>query len=194
MASAAAIADLANGFNRLPGRNKFGVMIATALLITLLAGSWLWGTTPEYRVLFSNVSDRDGGAVIAALNQMNVPYRMSDGGTAILVPEKQVHDTRLKLASQGLPKGSIVQSPCKSFYLQLIEPEPSVLDVEGDESLQRVAFGCPDVLAAAKALQAQGVEFVESQGVHTDNRGAITKSALGGVMFELVHHAAPAQG
>ncbi|MBK8064503.1 MAG: flagellar M-ring protein FliF [Betaproteobacteria bacterium] len=59
-------------------------------------------------MLFSNVSDRDGGAVIAALNQMNVPYRMSDGGTAILVPEKQVHDTRLKLASQGLPKGSIV--------------------------------------------------------------------------------------
>lgn len=92
-----------------------------------------------------------------------------------------------------LPKGSIVQSPCRSFYLQLIEPEPSVLDVEGDESLQRVAFGCPDVRAAATALQAQGVEFVDTPGVHTDDRGAITKSAMGGVMFELVHHTAPAR-
>jgi flagellar M-ring protein FliF len=59
-------------------------------------------------VLYSNIADRDGGAVIAALNQMNVPYRMSEGGGAILVPEKMVHDTRLRLASQGLPKGSIV--------------------------------------------------------------------------------------
>ena len=43
-----------------------------------------------------------GGAVIAALTQMNVPYKMADGGGAILVPAEQVHDVRLKLASQGL--------------------------------------------------------------------------------------------
>jgi 4-hydroxyphenylpyruvate dioxygenase len=88
-----------------------------------------------------------------------------------------------------LPKGRILQSPCRSFYLQLIEPEPSVLDIEGDESLQRVAFGCPDVMACAQVLRERGVEFVESSGVHTDERGALTKSYLGGVMFELVHHA-----
>ena len=85
-----------------------------------------------------------------------------------------------------LPKGRILQSPCRSFYLQLIEPEPSVLDIESDESLQRVAFGCPDVMAAVQTLRERSVEFVESSGVHTDARGAITKSCLGGVMFELV--------
>jgi 4-hydroxyphenylpyruvate dioxygenase len=87
-----------------------------------------------------------------------------------------------------LHKGRVLQSPCGSFYLQLIEPEPGILDVEGDESLQRVAFGTPDVLATVAVLRKQGVGFVESQGVHTEMRGALTQSYLGGAMFELVHH------
>ena len=86
-----------------------------------------------------------------------------------------------------LPKGRILRSPCRSFYLQLIEPDPSVVDVEGDESLARIGLGAPDVAAAARALRARGVEFVESSGVHTEPRGALTKSWLGGLMFELVH-------
>jgi 4-hydroxyphenylpyruvate dioxygenase len=86
-----------------------------------------------------------------------------------------------------LPKGRILRSPCGSFYLQLIEPDPSVVDVDGDESLARIGLGAPDVAAAARALRARGVEFVESSGVHTESRGALTRSWLGGLMFELVH-------
>ncbi|CAN5130982.1 4-hydroxyphenylpyruvate dioxygenase [soil metagenome] len=86
-----------------------------------------------------------------------------------------------------LPKGRILQSPCGSFYLQLIEPEPGILDVEGDESLQRVGLGAPDVLAAVAALRARGVGFVESKNVHSETRGALTQTYLGGAMFELVH-------
>jgi 4-hydroxyphenylpyruvate dioxygenase len=88
-----------------------------------------------------------------------------------------------------LPKGRVLQSPCGSFYLQLIEPEPGILDAEGEESLQRVGFGTPDVLASVAALRQRGVGFVESQGVHSETRGALTQSYLGGAMFELVHHA-----
>jgi 4-hydroxyphenylpyruvate dioxygenase len=87
-----------------------------------------------------------------------------------------------------LPKGRILKSPCQRFYLQLIEPEPGILDVEGEESLQRVGLGTPDVLASVKALRERGVGFVESQGVHSETRGALTQSYLGGAMFELVHH------
>jgi 4-hydroxyphenylpyruvate dioxygenase len=86
-----------------------------------------------------------------------------------------------------LPKGRVLKSPCGSFYLQLIDPEPGILDVEGDESLQRVGLGTPDVLASVKALRERGVGFVESQGVHSETRGALTQSYLGGAMFELVH-------
>jgi len=87
-----------------------------------------------------------------------------------------------------LPKGRILRSPCRSFYLQLIEPEPGIVDVEGDESLQRIGLGAPDVAAAVKALRSRGVEFVESSDLHSGSRGALTKSWLGGVMFELVHN------
>jgi 4-hydroxyphenylpyruvate dioxygenase len=87
-----------------------------------------------------------------------------------------------------LPKGRVLKSPCGSFHLQLIEPEPGILDVDGNESLHRVGLGTPDVLASVKALRERGVDFVESPGVHSETRGALTQSYLGGAMFELVHH------
>ena len=93
-----------------------------------------------------------------------------------------------------LPKGRILRSPCPAasrFYLQLIEPEASVLDVEGDEGLQRIGLGCADVLAAVSELGKRGVEFVESRGVHTEGRGALTKSWMSSVCFELVHNERP---
>ena len=62
--------------------------------------------------------------------------------------------------------------------------------MEGEESLQRVGLGAPDVLAAVTALRARGMGFVESSGVHTGDRGALTQAHLGSVMFELVHHQA----
>jgi len=86
-----------------------------------------------------------------------------------------------------LPKGRILRSPCRSFFLQLIESEAGIGDAEGDESLQRIGLGAADVPAAVKALRARGVEFIESSDLHTGTRGALTKSWLGGVMFELVH-------
>ena len=82
-------------------------MLGAAAMIAVVAAAWLWSTTPNYGILFTNVSDRDGGAILAQLTQMNIPYKNADGGT-ILVPAEKVHEARLKLASQGLPKGSIV--------------------------------------------------------------------------------------
>ena len=92
----------------LSGRQSMGLMVAIAAVIALFAGMWMWGQTPDYRVLYSNLSDRDGGAIIESLQQMNVPYKFSEGGGALLVPANQVHEMRLRLASQGLPKGSLV--------------------------------------------------------------------------------------
>jgi len=96
------------GFAPTPGGRNMVLMIGVAAVAAAIAGVWMWGQKPEYRVLFSNFSDRDGGAIVASLQQMNVPYKFAEGGGAILVPEAQVHDARLKLASQGLPKGGNV--------------------------------------------------------------------------------------
>ena len=87
-----------------------------------------------------------------------------------------------------LPKGKLMKSPCGTFLWQLIEPEPWM--DSGDESpecLQRIGLGTPDVSAAVKALKANGVEFVESTQLHPEDRGALTRTSLGSVAFELVH-------
>jgi len=87
-----------------------------------------------------------------------------------------------------MPKGLVLQSPCRKFYLQLIDPdEPAAADVHWDEHLQRIGLGTPDVLRAVQALEKRGVEFVSTPTVHANERGALTRTWLGSVMFELVH-------
>ncbi len=101
-----ALATQLAGFTEAPLQQKIGYVITLAALIAVLAGMWMWSRTPDYRVLFANLSDRDGGAVVAALSQMNVPFRFSDVGGAIMVPANMVHEVRMKLAAQDLPQGS----------------------------------------------------------------------------------------
>ncbi|KXU91015.1 flagellar M-ring protein FliF [Caballeronia megalochromosomata] len=107
-------ADFGGFAQRVPMLNQFRsnprvpLIVAVAILVMVIAGLVMWSRQPDYRVLFSNLSDRDGGAIVAALQQGNIPYKLSDGGGAILVPAEQVHETRLRLASQGLPKSGSV--------------------------------------------------------------------------------------
>ncbi len=77
-----------------------------ALLAVVIIGV-VMGRQAEWRVLYANLADKDGGAIVAQLTQMNVPYQHAPGGGAILVPADRVYDTRLRLASLGLPKGSV---------------------------------------------------------------------------------------
>ena len=104
-AAAESLADRARqAFARLNNQQKILLMVALAALIALAVGASTWLKQPDYRILFSNISERDGGSIIAALEQMNVPYRFNEGGSAILIPARRVHEVRLRLATQGLPK------------------------------------------------------------------------------------------
>jgi len=74
-----------------------------AALFSVIVGAAVLNRQPSYKILFSNIADRDGGQVTAALQQMNIPYQLGDGGT-VSVPADKVYDARLRLAAQGLPK------------------------------------------------------------------------------------------
>ncbi len=89
-----------------PGQ-RLRLAVGVGLLVVVGIVGIAMGRQAEWRVLYANLADKDGGAVVAQLSQMNVPYRHADGGGAILVPADRVHDTRLRLASLGLPKGSV---------------------------------------------------------------------------------------
>jgi 4-hydroxyphenylpyruvate dioxygenase len=84
------------------------------------------------------------------------------------------------------PAGRILTSPCRSFYLQLIEAAPGTAEPRGDERLARVGLGTHDVIEAARALRARGVELSEPDAGHPAERGALTRGLPAGVMFELV--------
>ena len=88
-----------------------------------------------------------------------------------------------------MPSGKILASPCKTFYLQLVEPVSDLVDVACTEMLQRIGLGTPSVPAAVAALCAQGVEFLESSKVHSNEHGALTRHWMDSVVFELVHDA-----
>ncbi len=103
-----AAADFGSRLQALPLKAKASLAIGLLALLAVVLVLTMWSSQGDYKVLYANLSDKDGGAIIAQLSQMNVPYRHADGGAAILVPSSQVHDVRLKLAATGLPKGSVV--------------------------------------------------------------------------------------
>ncbi|MDE2395205.1 MAG: flagellar M-ring protein FliF [Burkholderiales bacterium] len=91
----------------LPAKAKVGAAIGVAILAGILVAMSFTLGGSDYKLLFANVSQQDGGAIIERLQQMNVPYRFTDGGGSILVPASQVYDLRLKLSAAGLPKGTV---------------------------------------------------------------------------------------
>ncbi|WP_413529617.1 flagellar basal-body MS-ring/collar protein FliF [Rahnella inusitata] len=93
---------------RLRANPKIPIAIAAAAAVAVIVVMTLWAKQPTYKVLFSNLNDKDGGAVVTQLTQMNIPYQFSDNGGAVLIPADKVYETRLKLAAAGLPKGGAV--------------------------------------------------------------------------------------
>lgn len=86
-----------------PGR-KLLLAGLVVLPIAALIAAYLWLNQPPYRVLFPRLSDQAGGEVMAALEQLDIAYRLSDKDGAIEVPANQVYAARFKLAARGLPK------------------------------------------------------------------------------------------
>ena len=77
------MARVAERFSALPPMRKAMLAGGLLLLLAVIGLSAMWSTRPDYRVLFSNLNDKDGGAIVAQLTKMNVPYRFSEGGGAV---------------------------------------------------------------------------------------------------------------
>lgn len=92
---------------RIRANPKIVLIISVAAVSTLVAAMFFWAKAADYRVLYSAISDQDGGTIVAQLEQMNVPYKFQSNGT-IMVPDDRLYETRLKLAQMGLPKGGAV--------------------------------------------------------------------------------------
>jgi flagellar M-ring protein FliF len=152
---------LGGRWQALPVRLQLGLVLGVAALLAVLVFMAFGARNADYRVLFPNLSDKDGGAVIERLTQQGVPYRFSDGGGTIMVPAGRVHELRMKLASAGLPSGG------------------GAAGVVGYELLDKNSFG-----------QTQGQERMKMQRA-IEGELTNTIQALEGVKSARVHLALP---
>src|SRR5437899_1797218 len=87
-----------------PARRIVLATTSVGSLVVVLGLAW-WVQRPLYRPLFTNLAERDASAIVEALRAERVPFRLEDGGRAILVPAERLYELRLALASRGLPEG-----------------------------------------------------------------------------------------
>ena len=98
-------AETAQGFSALPALRQLGLMIGLAASVALGVAVVLWSQKPSYSLLYGNLTEQDSAQVLEALQKSGIPYKVDDGSGAVMVPSGKVHEARLKLASEGLPKG-----------------------------------------------------------------------------------------
>lgn len=92
--------------SRMPLTRQFGAMIGLAASVALGVMVALWSGTPTYSLLYASLEGQEASDVVQALEEDAIPFRVEEGNGAILVPSGQVRAVRLKLAAQGLPRGS----------------------------------------------------------------------------------------
>jgi len=89
----------------LPLSRKISLGFTIILIISGFAFMFLWANQVEYQVLFTNLTPEDAGSVLEKIKEKNVPHKLGSGGTTVLVAKEHVHELRLLLAGDGLPKG-----------------------------------------------------------------------------------------
>jgi len=102
------VAPIAKWWKQASAGQRAAIGLFLALSVALLGGVAVLASRPSYGVLFSNLQSEDGGAIVAALKDLKMPYRVGADGSSIEVPTDKVRELRLQLAGQGLPRGGNV--------------------------------------------------------------------------------------
>ena len=62
----------------------------------------MWSQQPAYSVLYSSLPAERASAVMDTLTTLNIPYQLEKNTGALMVPESELHNARLKLAGSGI--------------------------------------------------------------------------------------------
>lgn len=86
---------------------RVGLLAVSAMAVAVIVVSLMWATSPKYQYLYTDLNEQDASLVVQHLKDGRIPYRLTKGGSAVMIPEKNVYETRLALAAQGVPKGGV---------------------------------------------------------------------------------------
>lgn len=100
------ISSRIQGLGRLPAHRQFGTVLGLAVVVALGIFIMGWATQPSYRVLMPGLSERDAAQAMDLLARGGVPHRLDRNTGTLMVPANRVHEARLSLATEGLPRNS----------------------------------------------------------------------------------------
>jgi len=87
-----------------------GKLVAMAILVggTIAGLAFLltWSETGDLHPLYSNLAPEDAAAIVNHLKEKKIPYQLTMDGTGVRIPYEKIYETRLEMASQGLPRGT----------------------------------------------------------------------------------------
>jgi flagellar M-ring protein FliF len=90
----------------IPGMRQLLLLVGLALSISIGVTAAFWLRAPTYSLLYSNISDREAGEIVEFLSNSEIPHELDRKSGAVLVAADKLHEARMKLASQGLPRGT----------------------------------------------------------------------------------------
>jgi flagellar M-ring protein FliF len=140
-------------WKKISKRQRYTIIgVAALFMISILGWSYWYGSKPDMVPLFTNMETKDAGEVAAKLKESKIKYEVqeSTAGTTILVPAKDVHNTRLELSTQGLPRGpkgfeifddsklGVTEFQNKVNYLQALQGEltRTIEQIEGVDKVR----------------------------------------------------------
>lgn len=137
----------------------FGMMIGLAASIAIGVGVFFWATKPNYTALYSGMEARDASEVVTALQQAGIPYELDSATGIVNVEPGRVHEARLKLAEQGLPRGTGV-----GVGMEMLQQEQS--------------FGTSQFIENARYHNAMEIELARTIGTMRNVKSARVHLAI----------------
>ncbi len=122
---------------QIPAVRQLGVMLGIAASVAIGVAVVLWSQTPNYALLYASMAEKEVSEVLDSLNQLNVDYKLDAGSGSVLVPAGRLDELRLKLAGQGLPRGSgagfeLLEKESSFGTSQLVEQARYQRAIEGE--------------------------------------------------------------
>jgi len=99
-------AETMNGFQGLPAFRQIGLMVGLAASVALGVAVVLWSQQPDYTMLYANLSSKDAGDVIDALQKSGIQFKVDEATGAVMVESNKLQSARMALAKDGLPEGN----------------------------------------------------------------------------------------
>jgi flagellar M-ring protein FliF len=102
------LSQLRNLFKSLSVGKRIALLILAVGSIAGFVFLMNWAGKPEFHPLYSNLDANDAGIILNRLKEQKISYRLSASGSTILIPQERIYETRMELASQGLPQGGSI--------------------------------------------------------------------------------------